>query len=247
MIRDITAAGGHYAIINRYRHPSLAPLVAQGKGKRSVFDVEKIAEMAQSTLSFIEQCGRKGQVILFVSTRYETVDLVEQTAKNLSLPYMLNRWIGGTLTNFKNIRSRLNRLAQLEKEQKDGKWKKYTKKEKVLMKREMTKLEGRFSGIASMENPPAAIFILDTRKEKNAVTEATQINIPIIGFSNADADKNLIQHPIIANIQSRQTVEYILSLVEKAYKAGAAKKGAQPEQEKEGNKKANQDTAKGKE
>ena len=223
IIKELERCGGQYAVANRYRHPSLAPLITSGRG-RGVFDVRKVVDMLQSTLSFVETCGSKGQVILFVATRQETVDLVNRTAQNLSLPFMLHRWIGGTLSNYKNIFGRVERLQRLRKEKEDGAWATNTKKEKVLMNRELTKLESRFSGIVSLEELPAAVFILDTKKENNAVVEANSIGIPVIGLSNANADIGLIQHPIIANIQSREAVTYILGLVEEAYLSGVRKK-----------------------
>ncbi len=217
----IREVGGQYAVTGRYRHPSLSSVTVG----RNMFDVEKITDMLQSTLSYIEQCGNKGQIILFVSTRKETIDLVEKTAQALSMPYMLNRWIGGALSNFKNIRGRVEYMERLRREKKEGKWTRFTKKEKVLMNRELTKLESKFLGIISLEEMPSAVFVLDTRKEHNAVTEANRLGVSVIGFSNADADRNLIQHPIIANIQSRDAVQYILSLIEEAYLTGVRKKG----------------------
>ena len=222
--KEITKAGGQYAVSNRYRHPSFASMIT-GTGGTAVFDLEKMVAMLQGTLSFVEACGKKGAVILFVSTRKETVGLVEGAAKNLSLPHMLNRWIGGTLSNFKNIRGRVERMESLRKEKEDGGWTQYTKKERILLNRELTKLESRFSGIASLTELPDAVFVLDTKKEHNAVTEVNSMGIPVIGLSNANADRSLIQHPIVANIQSRDAVRYILGLVESAYLAGAGKKG----------------------
>ena len=220
--------GGHYAVTSRYCHPSLTSLVIAKKRERGVFDLEKTIEMMEGALAYIKEIGKKRKVILFVSSRQETLDLIEKTAIDLSLPYMVNRWIGGTLSNFKNIRSRVDRLEKLRKERDDGKWAKYTKKEKVLLNRELGKLESKFIGIKDMDVLPAAIFILDTKKEKIAVNEAHTANVPVIGFSNADADVNTIQYPIIANIYTRGAVEYILGLVADAYKQGV-KEGASGE------------------
>lgn len=216
--------GGQYAITSRYRHPSLIPFIAENKKDRGIFNLEKTVEVMEKTLAFIEECGKKGHIILFVSTRQETVDLMEQTALNLSLPYMLNRWIGGTLSNFKNIKGRTEKMKRMQQEKEEGRWTKYTKKEKVLFNRELSKLENRFTGIVSLNELPQIIFVLDTRKEKIAMKEANNAGIPVIGFSNADADINLIQHPIIANIHSRDTVAYVLNLIEEAYKEGVKNK-----------------------
>lgn len=146
------------------------------------------------------------------------MDAVRKTAQDLSLPYMLNRWIGGTISNFSNIHGRVERMEHLRKEKEEGKWSDRTKKERVLMNRELAKLENRFAGITDMDELPAAIFVLDTRKEHIAVTEANGAGVPVIGFSNINADLNLVQHPIVANIQSRETVTYVLSLIERAYR-----------------------------
>ena len=224
LAQEIAKVGGQYAMTSRYRHPSVAPFIEGKGGGRNVFTVEKVAEVLQSTLSFVEECGEKGQIILFIATRQESVDLVRKTAEHLSLPYMLNRWIGGTLSNFKNIRGRVNKLDQLRKDKESGVWTKYTKKEKVLLNRELTKLENKFGGIFSLESPPNAVFILDTKKERIAVEEANGAEIPIIGFSSANADLHRIQYPIIANIHSRDAVAYILDLVEQSYQKGVAQK-----------------------
>ena len=224
MAQEIVRVGGHYAVTNRYRHPSLSAFIEGKKGNRTVFDVEKTIGLLQETLAFIEECGRKGHIILFVSTRQETVDLVKQTAESLSLPYMLNRWIGGTLSNFANIKGRVKKMETMQKEKEGGGWTKYTKKEKVLLNRELAKLENRFTGITALHELPQAIFILDTRKEKIATKEANSMDIPVIGFSTANADLHRMQHPIIANIHSREAVVYIFGLVEEAYKRGVSNK-----------------------
>lgn len=231
MAQEIEKTGGHYAVTNRYRHPSLMSYISRGSSKsRGVFNLEKTTEMLQKTLDFITDCGKKNHNILFVSTRQETVDLVRKTAENLSLPHMLNRWIGGTLSNFSNIRGRVERMIRMQKEKNEGGWTKYTKKERVLLNRELTKLENRFTGIATMTDLPKVVFVLDARKEKIAVKEASGAGIPVIGFSNADADLHSVRYPIVANIQSRDTSVYIMNLIEEAYLKG--KKAEQ--QQKEG-------------
>ena len=215
----IKTCGAQYAVGKRYRHPSAASFLNKND-KGGMFDIEKQVKMLTATLAFVGECGKKKQTILFVSTRQETVDLVRQTAQSLSMPYTLNRWIGGTISNFSNIRSRVEWMERLAKEKEEGKWEKFTKKEQVLMNRELVKLERKFSGIRVLEKLPDAVFVLDTWREKNAVSEASEAGIPIIGFSNANANIHRVQYPVVANIQSRNTVEYMLSLLSDAYKSG---------------------------
>ena len=220
-IDEIIRTGGQYATTNRYRHPSSSPfIISSDRGTARVFDIEKMKEMLDTALDFLEGCGKKKQQILFVSTRQESVDIVKNTAEAVSMPYMVNRWIGGTLSNFKNIRSRVGRLEKLKKDRDEGNWAKHTKKERVLLNRELAKLETKFSGVVKMETMPDAVFILDTRKERKTLKEAIGAGIPVVGFSNADADITKITYPIVGNIYSREAVEYILGLVQSAYETG---------------------------
>ena len=221
MIQEMEKAGGQYALTSRYRHPSAQSVVRKKSGGRVVFDLEKVAGLLSSALAFVEEVGRKKGTILFVSTRQETVSLAQKTAESLSLPYMLNRWIGGTISNFKNVRSRVERMENLAKELEDGaQTSLHTKKERVLLTRELSKLRSKFSGIASMVELPAAVLIFDARREKIAVDEALRSNIPVIGVSNADADIRLVHYPVPVNICSRSVVAYLLTLIEKAYRKG---------------------------
>lgn len=220
IVQEMEKAGGQYALTKRYRHPSAQSVVEQKASGSLCFDLEKVAEMLTAALTFIGEVARSEKSILFVSTRRETVDLVQKTATELSQPYMVNRWVGGTISNFKNVRGRVERMEKLAKEQEEGQWTNHTKKEKVLMTRELGKLQGKFSGIVSMADRPAALVVFDTKREKIAVSEATRAKIPVIGFSNADADLRAVQYPVPMNIYSRDVVTYLLNLVKEAHTKG---------------------------
>ena len=224
IVKTLEELGGSFATTNKFRHPTQIPFIKPQTNGRDILDTDKIAKEIEKTLSFVEECGSKGLVILFVSSRHESLDLIKKTAETLSLPHMTERWIGGTLSNFRNIRSRVEKMIQMKKDEESDAWNKYTKKERVLLNRELGKLETRFLGIENMTHVPAIMFVVDVKREKNAVEEANALNIPVIGFSNADADLNKIQYPITANIASRKTVEYVLSLVEEAYNKGVKSK-----------------------
>lgn len=220
MEKDLSKLGGQYATTTRFRHPTQKSFVIAKKGIRDIFDLAQTTVILSKTLDFIKESGKKGNVILFVSSHQETLDIIENLAKDLSLPFMTGRWIGGTLSNFKNIHSRVERMIKLQKEKEDGSLTKFTKKERVLLDRELLKLQNHFGGIESLDRVPSSIFIVDTKREEIATKEANLSGVPVIGFSSADADLHLVQHPIIANIYSRQAVEYIASLVSNAYKSG---------------------------
>ena len=222
IVKDLSDRGGQYATITRFRHPTQKSFIITKKDARDVFDLEQTASVIGKTLDFIKECGKKGNVILFVSSHQETLDIIEDLAKELGLPFMANRWIGGVLSNFKNIRSRVDRMIKLQKEKEDGSWTKFTKKERILLDRELLKLKNHFGGIENLDRIPSAVFIVDTKKEHIATKEANSVGVPIIGFSNADADLRVVQYPIITNIHSVQIVEYIKSLVLDAYKSGVS-------------------------
>lgn len=212
-ITEIEKRGGHFAMTNRHRHPSVLEFIASKIGRKNVFDTDKISGLLDNALQFVSQLGEKKQTILFISSRQETLDILKDSIQTTKQPYMFNRWIGGTLSNFKNVKKRVDRMKKMRSDKDDGGWVKNTKKEKVLLNRELSKLENKFLGISDMDKLPDAIFILDTKKESIAVEEAKTMGIPIIGFSNANANIKNIDYPIIANINSRETVEYIISLI----------------------------------
>lgn len=220
VIQELENLGAQYALTNRYRHPSNQSLTEQRAVGQFVFDLEKVVAMLSHALAFVEEVGKKKGSILFVSTRRETTDLIQKTAENLSQPYMINRWIGGVISNFKNVRSRVDRMEKLAKENDEGAWTQYTKKERVLLTRELSKLKNKFSGIASMTELPAAVVVFDVKREAIAVKEALRSHIPIVGISNVNADIQLVQYPVSLNIYSRNVTAYVLTRIEEAYRKG---------------------------
>ena len=222
LITRLEKAGGQFVVPSIYRHPTFKRFFKKDS-KKVVFDLEKTSSSIKDTMTYIENLGMKGEVILFVCSRKESLAFVENVAKSLSLPFVINRWIGGVLSNFSNIRSRVDRLLKLREEVQSNQ-KNLTKKQKVLRDREIARLEEKFSGIVNLKAKPAAVFILDVKKEVNAVNEANKVGVPVIGFSNANADLSLIQYPIVANINSREVVSTIMDLVLASYKKGVQSK-----------------------
>ena len=137
---NLNNLGGNYATTNKFRHPTQKDFIKISPKGRDFLDIEKISAKIEGTLKFVEECGEKGQIILFVSSRHETLDLVKKTAESLSLPFMTVRWIGGTLSNFRNIRSRVEKMIKLNKDKDTGGWSTFTKKEIVLLNRKLEKL-----------------------------------------------------------------------------------------------------------
>ena len=148
------------------------------------------------------------------------MSIVKDAALRIGAPYVTGRWIGGTLTNFKNIRKRIDRLEKLMSERDEGILEKYTKKERLLIDREIEELLARFGGLVKMAEVPAALFIVDTRREDTAVQEANQLGIPVIGLASSDCDFSLVQYPIPGNDTSVRSIRLVVDSIALAYAEG---------------------------
>ena len=165
------------------------------------------------------QTGRARQ-LLFVGGKNEAVDIIKGVSERTGAPYVAGRWIGGTLTNFKNIRKRIDRLEKLMSERDSGELEKYTKKERLLIDREITELLARFGGLVKMLDLPSALFIVDTKREETAVREANQLGIPVIGLSSSDCDFSMVQYPVPANDTSVRSIRLVTETIAEAFEKG---------------------------
>lgn len=175
-----------------------------------MFDLEETKKRLDEARAFLESVSRSGKYVLFVGGKPEVQSIVAEAAKSIGAPFVAGRWIGGTLTNFKNIRKRIDRLAKLVSERESGELEKYTKLERLLIDREIEELQSRFGGLTSMEDLPGALVIVDTRHEETAVAEANQLGIPVVGLASSDCDFSLIRYPIPGNDASVRTVRLII-------------------------------------
>lgn len=209
-VEELFAAGAHFGYSKAKRHPSTKEFVYGTKNRVEVIDLEKTAEAIESAKEFIKETTSKGGKIVFVASKNEVRKVVEEAAKSVNMPYVANRWIGGTFTNFAEIRKRVNRLVKLTTGFEKGDFGQYTKKERLDMEKEMKKLAKYYEGVIEMKVLPKAIFLVDSDAEFNALKEATDLDIPVIAVSNTDCDVSKIKHPIIANDTSKEAVEIIL-------------------------------------
>ena len=219
-VRKLYDAGAHMALPRTRRHPSALTFIFGTKERTDVFNLEETHKRLQTAEAFVRELGKSGKLVVFVGGKNEVVAIVKNVAERVGVPYVAGRWIGGTLTNFKNIRKRVDRLERLTKERDAGELDKYTKRERLTISREIEELEGRFGGITSMKDIPAALFIVDTRHEDTAVREANQLHIPVIGLASSDCDFSLIQYPIPANDTSIKSVQLVAEMIADAYQEG---------------------------
>jgi small subunit ribosomal protein S2 len=228
-IETLFAAGAHFGYSRTRRHPSAVKYIFTTKDQTDIFDLVQTEARAAAACAFVSELAQKGAQVLFVSGKNESLSIVRQAAERAGVPYTAGRWIGGTLTNFKNIRKRLSRLEKLLAEKESGELEKYTKKERLLLDREIEELEARFGGLVSMNDVPAALFVVDARHEITAVREANQLGIPVISLSSSDCDFALSQYPIPANDTSIKSVKLVVDAIADAYAKGKRSPVAVPE------------------
>ncbi len=215
---EMSEAGLAFGHRTSKTHPRMKQYISGIKNTVHLIDLDKSAEKFGEALSFMKEIISKGKTILFVGTKIQASELTKECAKELNMPYIANRWLGGTFTNFKTIQKRIDHYKDLKKKKELGELNKYTKKERAKMEKEMNDLEEKFSGIINMQNLPDAIFVLDMKKDGLAIREARKKGIKVIGISDANIDPNLADYPIPANDDAITSIKYILDKIKKAVK-----------------------------
>lgn len=210
-------AGAHFAFSKTRRHPTTTPYIFGVKNKVEIFDLEKTSELLDKAKAYVESLAKEGKCILFVGGKSEARNAVKSGALSINMPYVDGRWIGGTLTNFMQIRKRVEKLEKLTTEKEKGELAKYTKKERLLIDREITNLERFFTGIVSMKDLPKAIFIIDPKKEQTAVKEAQDMGITVIALAGSDCNIKGLDFPIVGNDSSQTSVNFFVQEISKAY------------------------------
>ena len=216
-IDNMFKAGAHFGFSKTRRHPTIAPYIFGVKNKVEIFDLEKTEVLLEKAKAFVSSLAKEGKTILFVGGKSEARNAVKSGALSLNMPYVDGRWIGGTLTNFMQIRKRVEKLERLTSEKEKGELAKYTKKERLLIDREIANLERFFSGIVSMKDLPKAVFIIDPKKEKSAVKEAQDMGIPVIALAGSDCNIKGLDFPIVGNDSSQTSVQFFVQEISKAY------------------------------
>jgi small subunit ribosomal protein S2 len=219
-IQEMLKVGAHFGFLRSRRHPSFKSLICGVKNMTEVIDLEKTEEMLKKAEEFVTELARNKKIIMFVSSKSEAMGIVRSYAESINMPFVASRWIGGTLTNFVEIKKRTHRLADLVSKKEKGELLKYTKKERLMFDREIDTLTEMFDGLKGVEKIPSAIFVVDTKKESIAVAEAKQTGVAIVSISSSDNDVKGVDYPIAANDASKASIEYFVSHIRDAYKKG---------------------------
>ncbi|USN88099.1 MAG: 30S ribosomal protein S2 [Candidatus Nomurabacteria bacterium] len=211
LIDRLFKAGAHFGFKKSRRHPTSAPYLYGTKDGNDIFDLEKTAGLINQAKEIIKEAGLNGKTVLFVGTKDEAVKQVKAAALKVEMPYVVNRWIGGMLTNASETKKRVNRLEQLNRETESGELeRKYTKKERLVLGREMTKLNFNFQGISTMPKTPDLMVVVDPRHDHIAVKEAIDMKVPVIGIMSSDCNIAEVNYPVLVNDALQQSVAVVL-------------------------------------
>jgi small subunit ribosomal protein S2 len=220
-LEPLFSVGAHIAYSKARRHPSAKPFIFGRKEGLDIFDLYKTKDTLTTALRFVEEFAANGKTILLVGTKPEARRFVVLAGKALNLPYVSGRWIGGTLSNFEEIKKRLTRFTELREAKENPELlEKYTKRERLTIYRELADLEKRFSGLEHLTKLPDALFIVDSRKENTAVNEAIALHIPVISLSGSDCDLSRITYPIVANDTAVKSIAFFVDAFTAAWKRG---------------------------
>lgn len=219
-IEKMFEAGVHYGYGKSRRHPSVSSYIYATKNNGDIIDLEKTSIMLEHATEFIKNLGAQNKIILFVGTKPEARDVIKNAALSLNMPYVDTRWIGGTLSNFTEIKKRIAELETYNKENTEGGLEKYTKKERVVMAKKMEKLSKYYGGLIGLKKTPDVLFIIDSKGEHIAATEARKSGVFVVALANSDSNIKGIDYPIVGNDSGIPSIKFFTTSIVNAYKAG---------------------------
>ena len=222
---DMLKAGLHFGHQTRRWNPKMAAYIYTERNGIYIIDLQKTVKKLEEAYNFVRELGEKGETLLFVGTKKQAQEAIKEEASRVGMYYVNARWLGGMLTNFKTMRGRVDRLNQLKRMQEDGTFDMLPKKEVMKHLGEIAKLEKYLGGVKEMKKLPGALFIVDTRKERNAIAEAHKLGIPVVAIADTNCDPDEIDYVIPGNDDAIRAIKLISSIM-----ANAVLEGKQGEQ-----------------
>ena len=219
-ITTLLDAGAHFGHQTRRFNPKMKPYIFGSRGDIYIIDLKKTLIGMDKAYSFVSELAAKGGTVLFVGTKKQAQEAVADAANRCGMPYVNSRWLGGMLTNFVTIRTRVERMEELEAMDADGRMALLPKKEQILLHKELGKLQTNLNGIRNMKRVPDAIFVIDTNREEIAIHEAARLNIPVVGTLDTNCDPDDVEFGIPANDDAIRSVRLLADFVADAVIAG---------------------------
>lgn len=219
-ITSLLDAGSHFGHQTRRWNPKMKPYIFGSRGDIYIIDLKQTLVGLDQAYTFVSELAKKGGTVLFVGTKKQAQEAVADAANRCGMPYVNARWLGGMLTNFVTIRSRVNRMEELEAMEADGRMAVLPKKEQILLRKELSKLQLNLNGIRNMKRVPDAIFVIDTNREEIAIREAHRLNIPVVGTLDTNCDPDDVEYGIPANDDAIRSVKLLADFIADAVVAG---------------------------
>jgi small subunit ribosomal protein S2 len=221
---ELLEAGVHFGHLTRKWNPKMAPYIFMEKNGIHLIDLNKTAVKLDEASSAIKNIVKSGRKVLFVATKKQAKEIIETEAKKVNMPFVTERWLGGMLTNFSTVRKSIKKLQTLDKMAMDGTYANINKKERLMVEREKVKLTRLLGGIADLNRLPAALFIVDVKREHIAVAEAQKLNIPTFAMVDTNSDPTLVDFPIPANDDAAKSIALIAKVMTEAIAEGLAER-----------------------
>src|SRR5437867_304101 len=212
-VKELLEAGVHFGHQTKRWNPKIKPFIFDARNGIHIIDLSKSLNQLETACDFLAMTCRKGGHVLFVGTKKQAQEAVREAAKACGQHYVTERWLGGTLTNFSTIKRSIARMKEIEKMEADGSINQFVKQEQSVLRREAARLSKYFEGIRSMDKFPAAMFVVDIKREHNAVAEARRLNIPLVALVDTNCDPDLVTYPIAGNDDAIRSVRLLLTLL----------------------------------
>ena len=231
--QDLLDAGVHFGHLTRKWDPKMSQYIFMERNGIHIIDLNKTLSKVEEAAAAIKQIVKSGRNVLFVATKKQAKDIVAEYAKGVNMPFVTERWLGGMLTNFATVRKSIKKMSNIDKLTKDGTYSNLSKKERLMIQRERIKLETLLGGIADLNRVPAALFLIDVKKEHIAVSEALKLNIPTFAMVDTNSDPSNIDFPIPANDDATKSISLITGIIIKAIEEGLDERKREKEDEAE--------------
>ncbi|EIM75431.1 30S ribosomal protein S2 [Nitritalea halalkaliphila LW7] len=231
--KDLLDAGVHFGHLTRKWDPRMAPYIFMEKNGIHIIDLNKTLVCLEEASNAIKQIVRSGKKVMFVATKKQAKDLVAEEAKRLNMPYVTERWLGGMLTNFATIRKSLKKMSSIDKMMKEESYKNMAKKERLMITRQREKLETVLGGIADLTRLPAALFVVDIKREHIAIAEAQKLGIPVFALVDTNSNPNEVDFPIPANDDAFKSISLLVKLFGAAIEEGLSERKRDKEDAKQ--------------
>lgn len=228
---ELLEAGVHFGHLTRKWNPKMAPYIFMEKNGIHLIDLNKTAVKLEESAEALKNIVKSGRKVLFVATKKQAKEIIETEAARVNMPFVTERWLGGMLTNFTTVRKSIKKMQTIDKMATDGTYQNINKKERLMLEREKAKLQRLFGGIADLNRLPAALFIVDIKREHIAIAEAKKLNIPTFAIVDTNSDPTVVDFPIPANDDAAKSISLIAKVMTNAIAEGLSERKKEKESE----------------